>query len=117
MAKKAKKSVKAKKSEAISKAVQARIDQFRANIGRDDTRDAIDEIVQDLQKQWKRRDGIRFDGSRWQLRSGEKGYRLELDCLGEVFVVRTYAGYRIRFTPAPKFIEVLRSKGIDVITR
>ncbi len=117
MAKKAKKSVKAKKSESNSKALQSKIDRVKAQIGRDETRDAIQEIVRDLQKQWKRHDGIRYSGSKWKLSSGDIGYPISLDGLGDVFVVRTKTGYRIRFTPAPQFIKVLQSNGIDVITR
>ena len=107
MAKKAKKAVKAKKSVAIRKPA-------KDVIPRDEYSDAIAEIVRDFQKQWKRHDGIYFGGSRWKLRLGETGYPIGLRDLGQVFVVRTQSGCRIRFKPAPQFVKLLQRKGIEV---
>lgn len=110
MAKKTKKAVKATNPRRIPGTA-------KDVIPRDEYSDAIAEIVRDFQKQWKRHDGIYFGGSRWKLRSGETGYPIGLRDLGQVFVVRTQLGCRIRFKPATQFMNLLRSKGIEVSVR
>ena len=106
MAKKAKKVVKAKKSVAIRKPA-------RDLVARDEYSDAIAEIVQQFQKLWKRDDAIRYSGTRWQLANGETGYPIHLNDLGDVVVVHTKSGCRIRFKPALQFVKLLQSKGIE----